>query len=65
MASEYKYLNQSECLVVDGVDDGMEFHKLVVIQIIMLLLLFLKSAITSFVLASIILFSHLPRMPWT
>ncbi|KAJ6724404.1 MYOSIN-2 ISOFORM X1 [Salix viminalis] len=29
MASEYKYLNQSECLVVDGVDDGMEFHKLV------------------------------------
>ncbi|XP_011029402.1 PREDICTED: myosin-2-like [Populus euphratica] len=29
MASEYKYLNQSECLVLDGVDDGMEFHKLV------------------------------------
>nr|TKS18183.1 hypothetical protein D5086_0000006660 [Populus alba] len=29
MASEYKYLNQSECLLVDGVDDGVEFHKLV------------------------------------
>ncbi|KAH8518531.1 hypothetical protein H0E87_000396 [Populus deltoides] len=29
MASEYKYLNQSECLVIDGVDDGMKFHKLV------------------------------------
>ncbi|KAG6793885.1 hypothetical protein POTOM_003110 [Populus tomentosa] len=29
MASEYKYLNQSECLVIDGVNDGMKFHKLV------------------------------------
>ena len=34
MASEYNYLNQSECVVVDGVDDGMEFHKLVVMQIV-------------------------------
>uniref|UniRef100_A0A6N2MHE8 Myosin motor domain-containing protein n=1 Tax=Salix viminalis TaxID=40686 RepID=A0A6N2MHE8_SALVM len=28
MAGEYKYLNQSECLVISGVDDGMKFHKL-------------------------------------
>jgi hypothetical protein len=37
MASEYKYLNQSECLVIDGGDDGMKFHKLVVIQMIVCL----------------------------
>ncbi|CAK7327540.1 unnamed protein product [Dovyalis caffra] len=29
MASEYKYLDQSECLVINGVDDGKKFHKLV------------------------------------
>ncbi|XP_058001422.1 myosin-2 isoform X2 [Hevea brasiliensis] len=28
MASEYNYLNQSECLVIDGVDDALNFHKL-------------------------------------
>ncbi|KAG8658067.1 hypothetical protein MANES_03G116600v8 [Manihot esculenta] len=28
MASEYNYLNQSECLVIDGVDDSLNFHKL-------------------------------------
>ncbi|KAJ9153639.1 hypothetical protein P3X46_027059 [Hevea brasiliensis] len=28
MASEYNYLNQSECLVIDGVNDALNFHKL-------------------------------------
>ncbi|XP_057956923.1 myosin-2 [Malania oleifera] len=29
MASEYKYLNQSNCLAIDDVDDAQKFHKLV------------------------------------
>lgn len=29
-ASEYKYLNQSGCLVIHGVDDAEEFRKLLV-----------------------------------
>ncbi|XVF78057.1 hypothetical protein PTKIN_Ptkin14bG0097700 [Pterospermum kingtungense] len=28
MANEYNYLIQSDCLVIDGVDDGQKFHKL-------------------------------------
>ncbi|XP_050216632.1 myosin-2 isoform X2 [Mercurialis annua] len=28
MASEYNYLNQSECLSIDGVDDALKFQKL-------------------------------------
>ncbi|KAI4333727.1 hypothetical protein L6164_018498 [Bauhinia variegata] len=28
MASEYKYLNQSDSMTIDGVDDAREFHKL-------------------------------------
>lgn len=31
MASEYNYLNQSDCLLIDGVNDGLKFHKLMVI----------------------------------
>ncbi|XP_045801422.1 myosin-2-like [Trifolium pratense] len=27
-ASEYKYLNQSDCMTIDGVDDAKKFHKL-------------------------------------
>ncbi|CAN1775288.1 VIII-2 [Linum perenne] len=27
-ATEYKYLNQSECFEIDGVDDAVKFHKL-------------------------------------
>ncbi|CAN1239218.1 VIII-2 [Linum grandiflorum] len=27
-AAEYKYLNQSECFEIDGVDDAVKFHKL-------------------------------------
>lgn len=27
-ASEYKYLNQSECMKIDGVDDAKKFHRL-------------------------------------
>ncbi|XP_010520892.1 PREDICTED: myosin-2-like [Tarenaya hassleriana] len=27
-ASEYSYLNQSDCLIIDGVDDAKKFHKL-------------------------------------
>ncbi|KAJ7981689.1 myosin 2 [Quillaja saponaria] len=29
MASEYRYLNQSDCLTIDGVDDAKKFHILV------------------------------------
>ena len=51
MAGEYKYLNQSECLVISGVDDGMKFHKLEVIQMIVLLLLFMgcRPTVISFI----------------
>ncbi|KAL2594341.1 hypothetical protein AAZV13_12G184300 [Glycine max] len=27
-ASEYKYLNQSDCMTIDGVDDAKKFHRL-------------------------------------
>ncbi|WJX73410.1 Myosin-2, variant 3 [Trifolium repens] len=27
-ASEYKYLNQSDCMAIDGVDDAKKFHRL-------------------------------------
>ena len=30
-ASEYTYLNQSDCLTIDGVDDAQKFRKLLVI----------------------------------
>jgi len=29
-ASEYKYLNQSDCMTIDGVDDAKKFHRLMV-----------------------------------
>ena len=35
--SEYSYLNQSECLVIGGVDDARKFHTLVVKKSIVLL----------------------------
>ncbi|KAJ1381655.1 P-loop containing nucleoside triphosphate hydrolase [Sesbania bispinosa] len=28
VASEYKYLNQSDCMAIDGVDDAKKFHRL-------------------------------------
>lgn len=31
-ATEYNYLNQSDCLVLNGVDDAKKFHMLMVIQ---------------------------------
>lgn len=30
MATEYKYLNQSDCLAIDGVDEAEKFHTLLV-----------------------------------
>lgn len=33
-ASEYKYLNQSNCLAIDGVDDAEKFHMLMVTKVI-------------------------------
>lgn len=33
MASEYHYLNQSNCLVIDDVDDARKFHVLMVTKI--------------------------------
>lgn len=32
MAKEYNYLAQSDCLVINGVDDAQRFHKLMVTQ---------------------------------
>lgn len=29
-ATEYKYLNQSDCITIAGVDDAKKFHQLVV-----------------------------------
>lgn len=31
MAGDYKYLSQSGCLAIDGVDDAQKFHMLMVI----------------------------------
>lgn len=31
VANDYNYLNQSECLTIDAVDDAQNFHKLMVI----------------------------------
>lgn len=31
VANDYNYLNQSECLTIDGVDDAQNFHNLMVI----------------------------------
>lgn len=33
MASEYHYLNQSNCLAIDDVDDARKFHVLMVTKI--------------------------------
>lgn len=33
IASQYNYLNQSEGLAIEGVDDAQNFHRLMVIQI--------------------------------
>lgn len=33
-ASEYKYLNQSNCLAIDGVDDAEKFRMLMVTKVI-------------------------------
>lgn len=33
-AMEYKYLNQSDCITVAGVDDAKNFHQLVVYNIL-------------------------------
>mgnify|MGYP000886475063 CR=1 FL=1 len=30
MASEYRYVNQSDCLAIHGVDDAQKFHMLMV-----------------------------------
>lgn len=30
VASEYKYLNQNDCMTIDGVDDAKNFHQLMV-----------------------------------
>lgn len=45
-ASEYTYLNQSDCLTIDGVDDAQKFRKLLVIS---LCFLFLPVLATGFV----------------
>lgn len=33
MSSEYSYLNQSDCLAIDDVDDAQKFQMLMVTQI--------------------------------
>ena len=33
MANEYNYLSQSNCMVIDGVDDALNFHKLQVFNL--------------------------------
>ena len=37
-ASEYKYLNQSDCMTIDGVDDAKKFQRLMVYHLLVHLL---------------------------
>ena len=65
MASEYRYLNHSDCLAIHGVNDARKFHMLMVSLhvVVFVILVHIPYSISFCLLVSLLLFSYSSRKP--
>ena len=59
MASEYRYLNQSDCLPIHGVDDARKFHMLMVSLLVVVFVILVHIPYSIFLSPSILIFVFL------